>query len=148
MTDIETYKTMINKYYLIGYKWKDNILPMVSLPNKQFMKFNKTIETIDVLVAYSYFKIVNINIYYIEANSNNNNANNIEKYNKMILDFITNKNQDSNENKDKIKQISIKIIENDKIFTISDDNYNIFSIDNEKVKYFITNYLEKLTTNV
>ena len=142
---LETHKTMIDKYYLIGYKWVDNIVSMVSTPNKQFMKFTKTkakdkkamLETIDVLVAYPYFKIVSINIYQFDlecikkynsvfiGDSISNNAEN----NQIILDYINNE-----ANNDKIKKNSFKIIENDKIFSISDDNYNIYSIkDVEKI---------------
>ena len=47
MIEPEDYKVMIDKYYLIGYKWKDNLEKMVSIPNKRFMKFtNANVRTL------------------------------------------------------------------------------------------------------
>lgn len=158
MTDknyIETYKTYINKYYLIGYRWKDEIIPMLSVPNKEFMKFTNNIdgismlETINVLVAYSYFKIISIDLYQIENDLINTYNSNSLEHNQLILNYINNE-----ANMNKIKKISIKITENDKIFTISDGNYNIYSIEDIKnnsltnslksISALVDNYLERI----
>jgi hypothetical protein len=161
--NMEDYKKFVDKYYLIGYKWKDNISKIISISNMQFMKFinsvNKIVQTIDVSVAYPHFKIVKLNIYlfpqhidnYITNIFSNYDSRNIQ-HNQLILDYINN-----DINKDKINKISINIIENDTIFTINDDKYNIYSLDdnitinnkhqnnhkNIKIKKLISNFIEK-----
>lgn len=174
MTEPEDYKVMIDKYYLIGYKWKDNLEKMVSTPNKQFLKFTntnvRTLETIDVSVAYPYFKIVNLNFYLLPHSNIDNyldniidniihNNNNID-HNQVMLNYINNE-----ASKDKITKISIKIIENDEIFTVMNDNFNIYKINstiqinckyhnfnknqhqnqikNVEIKTLISNFIEK-----
>jgi hypothetical protein len=160
MIEPEDYKVMIDKYYLIGYKWKDNLEKMVSIPNKRFMKFTnanvRTLETIDISVAYPYFKIVNLNFYLLPPSNIDNNLDNIIDniidnnnidHNQVMLNYINNE-----ASKDKITKISIKIVENDKIFTVMDDNFNIYKINdtiqinntkNIKIKMLISNFIEK-----
>jgi hypothetical protein len=64
-----------------------------------------------------------------------------------MLNYINNE-----ASKDKITKISIKIVENDKIFTVMDDNFNIYKINdtiqinntkNIKIKMLISNFIEK-----
>ena len=152
----EEYKALIDKYYLIGYKWKNDIEKMLSIPNKQFMKFVntnvRTLETIDVSVAYPHFKIITLNFYLLPPDNPDNNPDNNIDDNHGILNYINNE-----ANKDKISNISIKIVENDKIFTISDDKFNIYGLNDTiqienkyynfkkiiGIKKLISNFIEK-----
>jgi hypothetical protein len=155
--DIEDYKTLVDKYYLIGYKWTNEIEKIISIVNNKFMKLTnsivKTLETIDVSVSYPHFKIVKLNFYLLHLdNSFSNYDSNNYKHNQIILDYVYNKI-----NKDKINKISINIVENDKIFTINDDKFNIYTLDDVilvenkyynfskkiKIKTIISNFIEK-----
>jgi hypothetical protein len=126
-TDIDNYKKMVNDYYLIGYKWNDILKSVITKSNKQFMKFTKAsrniLETIDVEVLYPYFKIINLTVYIFPVND-------LTSYNGSYEDNLAMMNYiNDNENKKKISKLFIKIIENDKIFTITDNRYNIYKLD-------------------
>jgi hypothetical protein len=152
--NLDNYKDMILDYYLVGYKWKDNLETITLKSNKEFVKLNKTgkhfLEIITVDVVYPYFKIVNLNVYILPLDYIIlYNCNNPEEYN-AIIDYI---NKDINKNK--ISKYNIKIIENDKIISINDDKFNILKLeDNIKsdkeylqidisVQSLINNVLEK-----
>ena len=115
-------------YYLIGYKWNELLQNIITKANKQFMKFTKTslniLETIDVDVIYPFFKIVNLTIYILPVTDLTSYNNNSYEDNLEMVNYIN-----DNENKKKISKLYIKIIENDKIFTITDNNYNIYKLD-------------------
>ena len=151
---LDDYKGMVADYCLIGYKWKGNLESIISKSNKQFLKLSKTgkniLEIMDVEVAYSFFKIVNLTVYILPLHD-------LATYNCYnpdhciaIMDYV---NDDIN--KKQISKYNIKIIENDKIFTINDDKYNILKLeDNIKsdkeylqiditIKSLISNILEK-----
>jgi hypothetical protein len=126
--NINDYRVMMKDYYLIGYKWNELLQNIITKANKQFMKFTKTslniLETIDVDVIYPFFKIVNLTIYILPVTDLTSYNNNSYEDNLEMVNYIN-----DNENKKKISKLYIKIIENDKIFTITDNNYNIYKLD-------------------
>lgn len=168
---------MATQYCLnfIGYKWKgalniNNILnnsnytqnSLLANPyinntnntNRQYIKLTKTgkniLESIDIQVEYPYFKIVNLTVYILQLCDLTTYNSNFPEQNITMLKYINNI-----ENKKFISKYNIKITENDKIFTITDNKFNILKLedivysDSEylateiKVKYLISNILEK-----
>jgi len=115
-------------YYLIGYKWNNTLKNIITKSNKQFMKFTKTsrniLETIDVEVLYPYFKIINLTVYILPVDDLTSYNNYSYEDNLAIMNYIN-----DNENKTKISKLFIKIIENDKVFTITDSKFNIYKLD-------------------
>ena len=153
---LNDYKGMVADYCLFGYKWKGNLELATSTSNKQFLKLSKTgkniLEIIDVKVVYPYFKIINLTVYILPADTLiAYNSNNPEHCNIMI-DYV---NEDIN--KKTVCKYSIKITENDKIFTITDEKYNILKLEDNiqsdkeylqidiTIKSLISNILEKNT---
>ena len=151
---LDDYKSMVADYCLIGYKWKGNLESITLKSNKQFLKLNKTgkniLEIMDVEVAYQFFKIVNLTVYILPLHD-------LSRYNChnpdhciTIMDYV---NDDIN--KKQISKYNINIIENDKIFTINDDKYNILKLEDNiqsdkeylqidiPIKLLISNILEK-----
>jgi hypothetical protein len=156
MIKLNDYKGMVADYCLFGYKWKGNLELATSKSNKQFLKLSKTgkniLEIIDVKVVYPYFKIINLTVYILPLlDLTAYNSNNPEHCNIMI-DYV---NEDVN--KKKMSKYNIKIIENDKIFTINDEKYNILKLEDHiqsdkeylqidiTIKSLISNILEKNT---
>jgi len=151
---IDDYKKMVNDYCLIDYKWKDNLESITSKSNKKFLKLNKVgkniLEIIDVDIVYSFFKIINLIVFILplhdltEYNSNN------PEHCSIMIDYV---NEDIN--KKKMSKYHIKIIENDKIFTINDEKYNVLKLEDNiqsdkeylqidiSIKSLIINILEK-----
>jgi hypothetical protein len=119
---------MVKDYYLIGYKWNNTLKNIITKSNKQFMKFTKTsrniLETIDVEVLYPYFKIINLTVYILPVDDLTSYNNYSYEDNLAIMNYIN-----DNENKTKISKLFIKIIENDKVFTITDSKFNIYKLD-------------------
>ncbi len=126
--NINYYRTMMKDYYLIGYKWNNTLKNIITKSNKQFMKFTKTsrniLETIDVEVLYPYFKIINLTVYILPVDDLTSYNNYSYEDNLAIMNYIN-----DNENKTKISKLFIKIIENDKVFTITDSKFNIYKLD-------------------
>jgi len=126
--NINYYRTMVKDYYLIGYKWNNTLKNIITKSNKQFMKFTKTsrniLETIDVEVLYPYFKIINLTVYILPVDDLTSYNNYSYEDNLAIMNYIN-----DNENKTKISKLFIKIIENDKVFTITDSKFNIYKLD-------------------
>jgi hypothetical protein len=126
--NIDNYRVIVNDYYLIGYKWNDTLKSIITKSNKQFMKFTKTsrniLETIDVEVLYPYFKIINLTVYILPVNDLTSYNNYSYEDNLAMMNYIN-----DNENKKKISKFYIKIIENDKVFTITDNRFNIYKLD-------------------
>ena len=126
--NINYYRTMVKDYYLIGYKWNNTLKNIINKSNKQFMKFTKTsrniLETIDVEVLYPYFKIINLTVYILPVDDLTSYNNYSYEDNLAMMNYIN-----DNENKKKISKLFIKIIENDKVFTITDSKFNIYKLD-------------------
>jgi hypothetical protein len=156
MIKLNDYKGMVADYCLFGYKWKGNLELATSKSNKQFLKLSKTgkniLEIIDVKVVYPYFKIINLTVYILPADTLiAYNSNNPEHCN-IMMDYV---NEDIN--KKTVCKYSIKITENDKIFTITDEKYNILKLEDNiqsdkeylqidiTIKSLISNILEKIT---
>lgn len=152
---LNDYKGMVTDYCLIGYKLKGNLELITSKSNKQFLKLNKVgktiVEIIDVEVVYPYFKIINLTVYILPLpNLTMYNINNPEHCN-VIMDYVN-----ENANKKKMSKYNIKIMENDKIFTINDGKYNILKLEDTiqsdkeylqidiTIKVMISNILEKI----
>ena len=156
MIKLNDYKGMVADYCLFGYKWKGNLELATSKSNKQFLKLSKTgkniLEIIDVKVVYPYFKIINLTVYILPLlDLTEYNSNNPEHCN-IMMDYV---NEEIN--KKKMSKYNIKIVENDKIFTINDEKYNILKLEDNiqsdkeylqidiTIKSLISNILEKNT---
>jgi len=156
MIKLNDYKGMVADYCLFGYKWKGNLELATSKSNKQFLKLSKTgkniLEIIDVKVVYPYFKIINLTVYILPLHDlTDYNSNNPEHCN-IMMDYV---NEEIN--KKKMSKYNIKIVENDKIFTINDEKYNILKLEDNiqsdkeylqidiTIKSLISNILEKNT---
>lgn len=123
MFEITKYKEMVEEYCFYNYKWITDISELFHNPRKNFMRFGNTnndiLEVISFEVIKPHFKIIKLTIYKI-----NNDFDNI--INKSIDNIY--KYTNDNINKDKINKFTIKIIENDKTFSITDCKYNIFKM--------------------
>jgi hypothetical protein len=129
--EVLDYDAMVNNFYLIDYKWVDNMsINKPNIKNNKFMKYcdaSKKLEIIEIDVMYPHFKIINFTVYLLplfnpavyENTTINGYLNNNQKVIKYINDITMH---------DKLSKFSIKIIENDKIFTITDEKYNIYKI--------------------
>ena len=153
MLNINEYKNLVSQYYFIGYKWKGILNTCILQSYKPYIKLNKTgsniLESIEVLVEYPYCKIVNLTVYILPLHDLSTYNSSFPEHNIGMLNYINNI-----ENKKKITKYNIKIIENDKIFTITDNKYNILKLNtlissvegylpiDISVKYLITNILE------
>lgn len=123
MFEIKEYKEMVDEYCFFNYKWISDISELFHNPKKNFMRFGKTnndiLEVISFEVIKPNFKIIKLTTYKI-----NNDFDNI--INKSIDNIY--KYANDNLNKDKINKFTIKIIENDKTFSITDCKYNILKM--------------------
>ena len=143
-----------NNGTLLGNTLLGNNGTLLGNTNRQYIKLTKTgkniLESIDIQVEYPYFKIVNLTVYILQLCDLTTYNSNFPEQNITMLKYINNI-----ENKKFISKYNIKITENDKIFTITDNKFNILKLedivysDSEylateiKVKYLISNILEK-----
>lgn len=153
---LNDYNKMVSDYCLIGYKWKDNLELITSKSNKQFLKLNKVgkniLEIIDVDIVYPFFKIINLFVFILPLHDLTAYNSNNPEHCSIMIDYV---NEDIN--KKKMSKYHIKIIENDKIFTINDEKYNILKLEDNiqsdkeylqidiTIKSLISNILEKHT---
>ena len=136
--DINDYKKMVDNYYIIGYKLCESITKLDSSTNTSYIKFKYEnncgkLDIIEIEIEYSNIKIIALNSYHIPNNILPNkfkNVSNVSKYNfedlYKLYDYVSEPN-----NINKISMFSIKIIENDKMFTITDKRYNIYLLSDE-----------------
>jgi hypothetical protein len=142
--EMNKYKNMVNEYCYFGYKWKGNLSKITNYThNNLFYKFENNgryiLQSIEVLISCENFKIVNVIVYHIIYLSDidiiDNYADNADNYSlnvNTLSDYVLHNN-----NKKNINKYIFKIIENDNIFTITDNNYNIFKIND----YLESDYL-------
>jgi hypothetical protein len=118
-------KIMIDEYCYIGYKWKGNLKKITSYTHKDmFYKYETNtkdiLECVDIIIACETLKMINVIVYkftnfpFSEITGNYKNTKN----------NLTNYINDDN-NKKNISKYDFKIIENENIFTVMDNNYNI-----------------------
>lgn len=121
------YRKLLNDYYYYDYHWKDRLdrvtnythgPPLYKLAGVQ----HHILESITTQVATDDFKIVNIIVYVIntlkpgEITFTNDYQNNIS----IMENYVINE-----QNRKRISKYIFKIIENEKIFSVLDNNFNI-----------------------
>lgn len=121
------YRKLVNEFYYFGHQWKDRLEKLTSYTHgKTLYKLigvgNHILESITTQVATDEFKIVNIIVYVINSltpgklNLTSDYSDNITIMEAFVVD---------SENRKDISKYAFKIMENEKIFTVLDSEYNI-----------------------
>lgn len=140
-------KNLINESYYFGYKWKDSLERLTNythsghmyklINNENFYILNK----LNTYVAMENFKIISIDILMCSKKQNeikllSNYQDNISIVESYMLD---------ENNKNKVIKYTLKILENESIFSVMDSNYNLIKHNELIESSYIDGYCRTFT---
>lgn len=137
-------RNLINESYYFGYKWKNQLDRLTNYTHSKpiykliINESTYILKKITTYVVIQNFKIVNVNVYICSRINNDLQLTSDYQDNINIVEqYMINKN-----NKYKISKYIFNILQNDGIFSIIDNNYNIIKHNGFLESSLVDGYLK------